>query len=239
LRANGSRECAPDDRLREAIHRAARKKKEWIAFLPPSLADHFRKLDASTEASGPHVFAVRQLSSMRSSVAPPASTASRPAFVTIAIRPLEWDETAKDIALILVSENQKIFQKGLDRPIEKLPDRTNQWMKRSSKSQLSGDFQRRNVLDLVAELPLGLLQIISLLQIEPEIGTVATQLAEPQRHDRRDRLLFPQDVIKRLTRHAEQLAISVLGRSSTGKISSRSSSPDASAASLASGAFWS
>jgi hypothetical protein len=27
--ANGSRECAPDDRLREAIHRVA--KKEWIA----------------------------------------------------------------------------------------------------------------------------------------------------------------------------------------------------------------
>jgi hypothetical protein len=29
LRANGSRDCAPDDRLREAIHRAA--KKDWIA----------------------------------------------------------------------------------------------------------------------------------------------------------------------------------------------------------------
>src|SRR5258707_3382808 len=29
LRANGSRECAPDDRLREAIHRAA--KQVWIA----------------------------------------------------------------------------------------------------------------------------------------------------------------------------------------------------------------
>jgi hypothetical protein len=29
LRATGSRECAPDDRLREAIHRAA--KKVWIA----------------------------------------------------------------------------------------------------------------------------------------------------------------------------------------------------------------
>jgi hypothetical protein len=30
LRANGSRECAPDDRLREAIHGATRKQ-EWIA----------------------------------------------------------------------------------------------------------------------------------------------------------------------------------------------------------------
>src|SRR2546422_8088102 len=29
LRANGSRECAPDDKLREAIHKAARK--VWIA----------------------------------------------------------------------------------------------------------------------------------------------------------------------------------------------------------------
>jgi len=29
LRANGSRECAPDDRLREAIHGAT--KEEWIA----------------------------------------------------------------------------------------------------------------------------------------------------------------------------------------------------------------
>jgi hypothetical protein len=30
LRTNGSRECATDDKLREAIHRAA-KKKEWLA----------------------------------------------------------------------------------------------------------------------------------------------------------------------------------------------------------------
>src|ERR1700688_1981836 len=58
------------------------------AFLPPSLRGLIRKLDASVGASGPHVFAVRQLNSMRSSVAPPASTASRPAFVTIASAPL-------------------------------------------------------------------------------------------------------------------------------------------------------
>ena len=36
LRANRSRECAPDDRLREAIHVAA--KKEWIACAPGKLA---------------------------------------------------------------------------------------------------------------------------------------------------------------------------------------------------------
>jgi hypothetical protein len=31
LRANGSRECAPDDRLREAIQLWARRKESWIA----------------------------------------------------------------------------------------------------------------------------------------------------------------------------------------------------------------
>src|SRR5258706_1764100 len=32
LRANGPRECAPDDRLREAIHLAARQNENWIAW---------------------------------------------------------------------------------------------------------------------------------------------------------------------------------------------------------------
>ena len=36
------------------------------------------------------------------------------------------------------------------------------------------------------------MQIVSLLQIEPEIGTVSAQLAEPQRHAGGDRLLFLQ-----------------------------------------------
>jgi hypothetical protein len=44
-----------------------------------------RRLDAGVEASGPHDFAVRWQA--LSSVAPPASTASHPASVTIAIRP--------------------------------------------------------------------------------------------------------------------------------------------------------
>jgi hypothetical protein len=56
------------------------------AFLPPSSAKvAFHRLDASVGASGPHDFAVRR--SAPSSEAPPASTASRPAFVTIASRP--------------------------------------------------------------------------------------------------------------------------------------------------------
>src|SRR6202521_2726201 len=56
------------------------------AFLPPSPAKvAFRELDASVGASGPHVFAVRRHA--LSSAAPPTSTASRPASVTIAKRP--------------------------------------------------------------------------------------------------------------------------------------------------------
>src|SRR5256714_12503609 len=46
---------------------------------------YFRRLDASVGASEPHDFAVRL--TCCSSKAPSASTASRPAFVTIAIRP--------------------------------------------------------------------------------------------------------------------------------------------------------
>jgi hypothetical protein len=46
---------------------------------------YFRQLDASVGASEPHDFAVRL--TCCSSKAPSASTASRPAFVTIAIRP--------------------------------------------------------------------------------------------------------------------------------------------------------
>jgi hypothetical protein len=56
------------------------------AFLPPSPAKiAFHQLDASVGASGPHDFAVRKRPP--SSSAPPASTASRPASVTIASRP--------------------------------------------------------------------------------------------------------------------------------------------------------
>src|SRR5713101_1798875 len=56
------------------------------ACLPPSPAKVvFRELDASVGASGPHDFAVRKPAP--SSLAPPASTASRPASVTIANRP--------------------------------------------------------------------------------------------------------------------------------------------------------
>jgi hypothetical protein len=55
------------------------------ACLSPSLAEPC-KLDAGVEASGPHDLAVRVLA--LSSAAPSASTASRPASVTIARAPL-------------------------------------------------------------------------------------------------------------------------------------------------------
>src|SRR3954470_23211423 len=55
------------------------------ALLSPSQQVTTCQLDASVEASGPHDFAVRV--TCCSSKAPSASTASRPAFVTIASRP--------------------------------------------------------------------------------------------------------------------------------------------------------
>jgi hypothetical protein len=58
-----------------------------VTVAPEKLAS--QELDAGVEASGPHDFAVRL--SLRSSVAALASTASRPAFVTIASRPSVWD----------------------------------------------------------------------------------------------------------------------------------------------------
>jgi hypothetical protein len=51
-----------------------------------------RQVDASVEASRPHDFAVRLL--VHSSAAPPASTASRPTFVTMANAPLSGETAA-------------------------------------------------------------------------------------------------------------------------------------------------
>src|SRR5713101_9153002 len=76
---------------------------------------------------------------------------------------------------------------------------------------LSGDLQRRNFLDRLSEFLLRVMQIVPLLQIEPEIRTISAQLPEPQCHGRGDRLLFRENIIKRLTRHAEQLGDLRLG----------------------------
>jgi len=72
------------------------------------LARLLARLDAGVEASEPHDFAVRK--SAPSSLAPPASTASRPASVTIASAPLR-DETARISELIWVRREQKYFCK--------------------------------------------------------------------------------------------------------------------------------
>jgi hypothetical protein len=56
----------------------------------------FCQLDASVGASGPHGFAVRRTT--LSSLAPPASTASRPASLTIASRPSPVGRDGKNYA---------------------------------------------------------------------------------------------------------------------------------------------
>jgi hypothetical protein len=79
--------------------------------LSPSLANvAIRKLDASVEASGPHDFTVRK--SALSSEARLASTASRPASVTIAIRPSMWDGMARDMDVIWVKREAENFLEG-------------------------------------------------------------------------------------------------------------------------------
>jgi len=74
--------------------------------------NYFRQLDASVEASGPHDFAVRI--TCCSSKAPTASTASRPAFVTIASRPSKGRDGAV-YSFDLGETTKGIFlQMGLD-----------------------------------------------------------------------------------------------------------------------------
>jgi len=72
--------------------------------------------------------------------------------------------------------------------------------------------QMRNLSDALGRLARsGALQIVALLQIQLEIGTIAAQLPAPQCHDWRLRLFFLQNVIERLTRYAEQLGDLRLG----------------------------
>jgi hypothetical protein len=68
------------------------------------LASH--ELDASTEASGPHVFAVR-FGAVRQGTS--TSTAPRPALMTIAKRPSYRDGMAIDMPLFRSSGKAKYF----------------------------------------------------------------------------------------------------------------------------------
>src|SRR5256885_8363369 len=78
------------------------------ALLPPSSSGSLRQLDASVGASEPHDFAVRL--TCCSSKAPSASTASRPAFVTIASRPSMGRDGATN-EVICFGEERKYFRK--------------------------------------------------------------------------------------------------------------------------------
>ncbi len=84
------------------------------ACLPPSSAKvASRQLDASVGTSGPHDFAVRR--SAPSSEAPPASTASRPASVTIASRPSVGQDGRACRDDLPDGESEIFFDAGLDR----------------------------------------------------------------------------------------------------------------------------
>src|ERR1700678_2201283 len=73
------------------------------------LADTSAKLDASVGASGPHDFAVRKIT--RSSVAPPASIASRPYVRDDRETPLCVGGMAVDIEVIWVRSEPEYFCK--------------------------------------------------------------------------------------------------------------------------------
>jgi len=77
----------------------------------------FRQFDASVGASGPRDFAVRMHAP--SSEAPPASIASRPAFVTIANRPSVGRDGKRHTTDLRFGKTEMFFRKGLDRAAER------------------------------------------------------------------------------------------------------------------------
>src|ERR1700682_1037017 len=79
-----------------------------------------RQLDTSVGASGPHDFAVRL--TRHSSKALSASTASRPASVTIASRPSMGRDGERYIADLGLRRSGIFLQRGLDRQVTDLPD---------------------------------------------------------------------------------------------------------------------
>ena len=81
------------------------------ALLSPSSAGYLpRKLDASVEASGPHDFAVRK--QVLSSLAPLASTASRPAFRDDREPPLLQERDMKAMKMICATRKAEYFARG-------------------------------------------------------------------------------------------------------------------------------
>jgi hypothetical protein len=84
-----------------------------------------RELDAGVEASGPHDFAVR-VSTFRQS-APPASTASRPALMTLRNAPLSGRDGRISASDLPDGASEIFLQKGMDGAVAKLPDGQISW----------------------------------------------------------------------------------------------------------------
>jgi hypothetical protein len=85
------------------------------AFLPPSPREvTSAKLDTSVGASGPHDFAVRRKQRPRQKRRL-ASTASRPAFVTIASRPCVGRDVARYTSDLHFGKTEIFFRKRLDK----------------------------------------------------------------------------------------------------------------------------
>src|SRR5258705_12515062 len=106
-------------------------------------ADNSAELDASVGASGPHDFAVRI--KRRSSESASASTASRPALMTLRNAPL-WDRTVSDILLIWGKREVEYFCKWGWTGFSDLPVRQNQLASFTSprlRGEVEAEAQRR------------------------------------------------------------------------------------------------
>src|SRR5450631_295458 len=145
LRAQGmpGARCAPRSRVQEATKKRTRAYRshrnhpalpaQWFtAYIVLTSATglschrHPREafasweFDTSVGVSGPHDFA--RPPQARSSVAPSASTAARPANVTIAYRPFWWDGVVRNIDTLWVFCKSEYFcKKGVDRLLGVLP----------------------------------------------------------------------------------------------------------------------
>jgi hypothetical protein len=168
---------------------------------PRRFVDHPAKLGASVGAPGPHDFAVRGSTfRLRAQPRPP-----HPASYVRDDRetPLMWEQDGGRYGCDLGESRREIFfGRGLDRwnrvdPVRQIrrqaqgqrgrmqnricrQKRFNQktippW----SALRASGDLQRRDFPDLLPEFLLRPMQVVPLLQIEPEFGPVSAQLPEP------------------------------------------------------------
>jgi hypothetical protein len=81
--------------------------------IPAVMRQHHRPVDISVEISGPHDFTVRRTA--LSSAALPASTASRPASVTIASRPSVGQDGRVRKGDLPDGKSGKFFAEGLDK----------------------------------------------------------------------------------------------------------------------------